>query len=121
MSPLESGLSMQPSNLSGGQQARVGIARGVLKVLKGGCEVLLLDEVTAHLDSQTEAKVLFSLKKLVKANGIACLLVTHRMQHASKVADRILVLKEGRLVEEGTHQNLMSNSGTYSTLVKLSM
>ncbi|QDZ22182.1 ABC transporter [Chloropicon primus] len=107
-------------NLSGGQRARVSIARGLLKVLKGDAKILLLDEACANLDAVSESSLLSSIRTIVKTHRIACLFVTHRMNHTAKIADKVLVLKGGRLREEGTHVELSARKGIYSTLLAAS-
>ena len=92
--------------LSGGQRQRIGIARAFLR----DAPILLLDEPTSALDPATEGELLGVLGKLMSRP--TTLLVTHRL-HAAHRADRILVLEKGRLVEEGTGEELLRKKGAY--------
>lgn len=96
--------------LSGGQKQRVAIARAVLK----NSPVLILDEATSALDSESELAVQEALDRLMK--GRTVLIIAHRLS-TIKQADIIYVLKEGTLVEKGTHSDLMKLKGFYSALV----
>ncbi|MCU0678872.1 MAG: ABC transporter ATP-binding protein/permease [Planctomycetes bacterium] len=96
--------------LSGGQKQRVGIARAVL----ANPRVLIFDEATSHLDSQSEALIQASLDKIAK--GRTVIIIAHRLSTVMK-ADKILVFDQGRLVEQGSHLELVKNSGgIYSRL-----
>jgi ATP-binding cassette subfamily B protein/subfamily B ATP-binding cassette protein MsbA len=92
--------------LSGGQRQRIGIARAFLR----DAPILLLDEPTSALDPTTEGELLSVLGKLMSRP--TTLLVTHRL-HAAHRADRILVLEKGRLVEEGTGEELLQKKRAY--------
>jgi len=92
--------------LSGGQRQRIGIARAFLR----DAPILLLDEPTSALDAATEKELLDVLGKLMSRP--TTLLVTHRL-HAAHRADRILVLEQGRLVEEGRGEDLLARKGAY--------
>ncbi|NRA88703.1 MAG: ATP-binding cassette domain-containing protein, partial [Rhizobiales bacterium] len=98
--------------LSGGQRQRIAIARAILR----DAPVLLLDEATSALDSESEKKVQKALENLAK--GRTTLIVAHRLS-TIRDADRILVVEDGKIVEEGNHQDLMEKAGTYAKLVKL--
>ncbi len=97
--------------LSGGQRQRIAIARAVLADPK----ILLLDEATSALDSESERLVQEALDELMK--GRTSLIIAHRLATV-KSADKILVLKEGKIVEDGSHADLMQKDGTYRLLAE---
>ncbi|MDF1712275.1 MAG: ABC transporter transmembrane domain-containing protein [Akkermansiaceae bacterium] len=97
--------------LSGGQRQRIAIARAVLADPK----ILLLDEATSALDSESERLVQEALDELMK--GRTSLIIAHRLGTV-KSADKILVLKEGKVVEAGSHSDLMAKDGTYRLLAE---
>jgi len=98
--------------LSAGQRQRIAIARAVLRK----APILLLDEATSALDSESETLVQRALDSIME--GRTTLVIAHRLATVTR-ADRILVLDQGRLVEEGTHQSLLGNGGIYSRLAEL--
>lgn len=100
--------------LSGGQRQRVAIARALIK----NAPILILDEATSALDSESERAVEQALERLMK--GRTTLIIAHRLKTVEG-ADRILVLDQGRLVESGTHDELMSARGLYAGLHRLEM
>lgn len=95
--------------LSGGEKQRVAIARVILKDPK----VLILDEATSHLDSQSEALIQQAMKEVMR--GRTSLVIAHRLSTVVG-ADRILVMDEGRLVDQGSHDELLTRGGLYATL-----
>jgi len=99
-------------NVSGGQRQRIAIARAIVK----NPRILLLDEATSALDSESERLVQEALERLMK--GRTTFVVAHRLTTIQR-ADRILVLNKGRLVETGTHAELMDNKGLYQYLYTL--
>ncbi|SFU54485.1 amino acid ABC transporter ATP-binding protein [Butyrivibrio sp. M55] len=94
-----------PSQLSGGQQQRVGIARAL--ALKP--EVILFDEPTSALDPEKVQDVLEIIKRISKEQHITSVIVTHELEFALDVADKIVFLADGRVVEEGTAKEVLKN------------
>ena len=98
--------------LSGGQRQRIAIARAILR----DPALLLLDEATSALDAESERLVQLALEELMK--GRTSIVIAHRLATVRKV-DRILVLDQGHLVADGTHEALMSQGGLYALLAAL--
>ncbi|MFC1719347.1 ABC transporter ATP-binding protein, partial [Candidatus Poribacteria bacterium] len=94
------------ATLSGGERERLAIARALLK----DAPVLILDEPTSALDAQTEADLLVALERLMA--GRTTFIIAHRLS-TIRNADRIVVLEQGKVVQVGTHRELMSTSGVY--------
>ena len=93
--------------LSGGQRQRIALARAILK----DAPILVLDEATSALDSEIEAEIQATLYKVME--GKTVLAIAHRLSTIARM-DRIIVLDEGRVVEEGTHQSLLAKNGLYA-------
>jgi len=117
---LESGEGYQTNigdrggKLSGGQRQRLTIARAILR----NPPILILDEATSALDSKSEQLVQQSIQEVMKNR--TAIIIAHRLstiQHA----DEIVVLKEGKIVEKGSHEYLMQNAGVYQKLVKMQL
>ena len=98
--------------LSGGQRQRIAIARAVLKK----APILILDEATSALDTESERLIQKALHNLMK--NCTTLVIAHRLS-TIRLADRIVVLDNGRIVEEGNHSSLMEGSGIYRRLYEL--
>jgi ATP-binding cassette subfamily B multidrug efflux pump len=95
--------------LSGGQRQRIAIARVMLK----DAPILLLDEATSALDSEVEQAIQASLYKLMQGKTVVA--IAHRLSTIAAM-DRLIVLDEGKIVEEGNHQELLKHGGLYASL-----
>jgi ABC-type multidrug transport system fused ATPase/permease subunit len=102
-------LSERAANLSGGQRQRIAIARAFIR----NTPILILDEPTSGLDAESTHLVLLALRKLMREK--ATLLISHDLR-LIRSADRIIVLENGKIVEEGTHDALIARNGLYAQL-----
>jgi ABC-type multidrug transport system fused ATPase/permease subunit len=105
---------VQQMSLSGGQKQRLCISRSILM----NCPILLLDEATAALDTESERLVQESLEE--HRQGKTAIVVAHRLATV-KNADRILVVQDGHIVEAGTHEELLAQSGIYADLIRFQL
>nr|WP_255742341.1 ABC transporter ATP-binding protein [Belliella calami] len=106
---FETKLGERGITLSGGQKQRVSIARAIAKEPS----ILLLDDCLSAVDTKTENSILNALKKIMVDR--TSIIISHRVSSA-KLADKIIVLDDGKLVEQGTHQDLMNKKGVYAEL-----
>lgn len=110
----DSPVSERATTLSGGQKQRIAIARAILR----DAPILILDEPTSSLDAASEQVVMEALSRAAAAR--TTIVIAHRLSTV-RLADRIVVLGQGRVVEEGTHEQLLMRQGTYAHLCSLQM
>ncbi|WP_084316107.1 ABC transporter ATP-binding protein [Actinospica robiniae] len=112
--PLSAGVR-DGVDLSGGQWQRIALARALLAV-RTGARVLVLDEPTAHLDVHTEFEVFHQL--IEAARGVSVVLISHRLSTVRE-ADRIVLIEGGKVIESGSHRELIAADGEYARLFRL--
>ncbi len=104
------------SNLSKGQQQRLALAQALL-ALKDNRKVVVLDEFTSQLDSETEARILRNIVPWLA--GRTVIIIAHRLSTVRHVADEIVVLEQGSIVEQGSHDELVLRNGWYAEMARL--
>ncbi len=109
---LDTNIGDRGAKLSGGQRQRLSIARAVLR----NPEILILDEATSALDTESEKLVQEALNTLLK--GRTSIVIAHRLS-TIRNADKIIVIEQGRITEEGTHSELIERKGTYAKLIEM--
>lgn len=108
---LDTALEEDGANLSGGQKQRLCLARALVR----NPSILLLDEATSSLDTLTEEQIDRNLQR----RGCTCVIIAHRLS-TIRTADEILVLEGGKIVERGTHRDLVGRNGIYAALIRTS-
>ncbi len=113
---LEEKAKVYPSTLSGGQQQRVAIARSLCTQKK----IILFDEPTSALDPETVQEVLDVMRKISEEKGTTMVVVTHEMGFAKEVADRVMFMEDGRIIESDTPKNFFDRPKSERTKIFLS-
>ena len=98
--------------LSVGQRQRLAIARSLLK----NAPILILDEATSALDSKSEKHIQYALEKIIRERSV--IIIAHRLSTIKKV-DKIIVMDQGKIVEQGTHEKLLQKGGAYAKFYRL--
>jgi ATP-binding cassette subfamily B (MDR/TAP) protein 1 len=106
-------LGEKGSRISGGQRQRIAIARALMRDIK----ILILDEATSALDAKNEKEIQDSIDKIVKNKKITTIIIAHRLSTV-KNADVIMFVNKGKIIEKGTHEELLEKNGEYMKLVK---
>ena len=101
-------------HLSGGERQRIAIARAVLK----NAPIVILDEATAYIDAENEALIQEAMAKVIA--GKTVLMIAHRLSTITD-ADKIVVIKDGQIIDEGTHENLLTSCTLYQEMWKAHM
>src|SRR5690606_19084099 len=109
---IETNIGDSGNKLSGGQKQRLSIARAVLK----NPPIMVLDEATSALDTESERLVQVALENMMKNR--TSIVIAHRLSTIQN-ADEIVVLNKGQIVEQGKHNELIANNGTYKKLVEM--
>src|ERR1044071_7570554 len=104
---IEELLDRETGKLAAGQKTRVGLAKALLNAP----ELLLLDEPTASLDPDTADWIRHKLKQYAKSRGATLLFASHNMAEVERLADRVILLDAGRIIEDGTPRNLIETYG----------
>ena len=104
---IQGRLEHLPHELSGGQQQRISIARAILK----DAPIVVFDEATSYSDIENEHKIQLALQNLLR--GKTTIMIAHRL-HTIRNADKIVVFQDGKVVEQGTHDELIASGSTYS-------
>jgi subfamily B ATP-binding cassette protein MsbA len=109
---LQTRVGENATRLSGGQRQRLAIARALIK----NAPILILDEATSALDNESERQVQASLETLMK--GRTTLVIAHRLSTVQN-ADKIVVMDQGKVVEQGSHSELLASGGAYAALYQM--